>query len=346
MVKVNKASFIGDKIRKARIPICAQIELTNRCNLSCVHCYVDKREMEDLDPQLLDNICIQLKELGTRYINLTGGEPLAYPYFKKTYEKFSQQNFLVTVLTNATLIDDQTLGLFRRFPPHKLSISIYGADNQTYFDVTQKKDAFDKLSRIIEKLIHYQINFELKTFFISKNLNNRMNILNYVKSLGDDYFNRYSVDYKLVKSLDDSRNVMKYLISPKDAVDLELLIEPNKRAVWSQLIKNYVPFNGFSCGCGYQSFAINTKGIMSPCTFLTYITEDLNSVKIKDAWIKFEEHVHKLSTSTSECSTCRLRPLCFICPSITYRSQGLTDEIAPDPYQCELAKERFGRLEL
>ena len=54
----------------------AVIELTNRCNLSCKHCYGLFKGNKDLNKSAFLKILSELKELNCKLINFSGGEPL------------------------------------------------------------------------------------------------------------------------------------------------------------------------------------------------------------------------------------------------------------------------------
>ena len=53
-----------------------EIEITNRCNLNCRHCYVDKNQSKDLDSKKVFDLIGQSRELSVHRLMFTGGEPL------------------------------------------------------------------------------------------------------------------------------------------------------------------------------------------------------------------------------------------------------------------------------
>jgi MoaA/NifB/PqqE/SkfB family radical SAM enzyme len=66
---------ILQKTFERKIPFNAQIELTYRCNLSCVHCYATNRNLADeLSTAEVENVLQQLADLGCLFLSLTGGE--------------------------------------------------------------------------------------------------------------------------------------------------------------------------------------------------------------------------------------------------------------------------------
>ena len=58
------------------IPFSVVFEITDRCNLKCLHCYQENGEKEELSFREIKVILDDLEKLGTMKVTLTGGEPL------------------------------------------------------------------------------------------------------------------------------------------------------------------------------------------------------------------------------------------------------------------------------
>ena len=63
----------------------------------------------------------EIKNAGTLFLLLTGGEPLLYPEFKQLYLKLKDMGFVITINTNGTLIDEAWADFFS---DHKLDALI------------------------------------------------------------------------------------------------------------------------------------------------------------------------------------------------------------------------------
>lgn len=126
-------------MNKERYPINGTFELTGRCNLSCKMCLVRIGQQEICESGKRErtaeewiHMAEQVRDAGTLALLLTGGEVMIRPDFCEIYEAISQMGFILTVYTNATMVTDKVMELFRKYPPHKIGVTMYGASNETY----------------------------------------------------------------------------------------------------------------------------------------------------------------------------------------------------------------------
>ena len=59
----------------------------------------------------------QMKEAGTLFVLLTGGELLLYPGFREVYLGLRKMGMILTVNTNGTLLDEGWADFFAQHPP-------------------------------------------------------------------------------------------------------------------------------------------------------------------------------------------------------------------------------------
>lgn len=92
----------------------AQVAVTNRCNLSCLHCYRDLRKpfANELSTSELIDLLQQIQALATRldrspHVVLSGGEPLTRPDIGLLVQVAESMGISANLNTNATLIDPQ-----------------------------------------------------------------------------------------------------------------------------------------------------------------------------------------------------------------------------------------------
>ena len=131
---------------KIKHPFTGGFELTSKCNLKCVHCYLQDYKAEHLlSTSEIISIIDKLYEKGVLFLYFTGGEILTRNDFSEIYIYTKKKGFIVELLTNATLITQEHIDIFNEYPPANISISMYGKDENTYRKVTNTQGSFIKL---------------------------------------------------------------------------------------------------------------------------------------------------------------------------------------------------------
>ena len=127
------------------IPLSASFELSPLCNMNCRMCYVrlSKEEMKEKGRlrtarEWLE-LAHQMRDSGTLFIILTGGEPLLYPEFKEVYLGLRKLGMIITVNTNGTILDEAWANFFaaNALLPLRMSWRSVCADTASAIKATQ-----------------------------------------------------------------------------------------------------------------------------------------------------------------------------------------------------------------
>ncbi len=77
------------------------IELTNRCNLSCLHCFDERHAATgDLAMEILDTVLLEGKACGIDHVCFTGGEPTIHRGFHEIIRRVSAAGYTFSFVTN------------------------------------------------------------------------------------------------------------------------------------------------------------------------------------------------------------------------------------------------------
>ena len=133
------------------------IELTHRCNLSCLHCGSDCTRDTETPELPFDDVVRVLDEIGSTYdphniaVVLSGGEPLCYPRVFELGSKLTALEFRWGMVTNGYAWNDRTFELARRARMTSVSVSLDGlaADHDW---LRGRKSSFDRAQRTISRL--------------------------------------------------------------------------------------------------------------------------------------------------------------------------------------------------
>jgi len=126
----KKILDVGKNKTSSIKPIFAGIEITNKCNLNCVHCYndkYDKKHLIDINPDDFRLILSRLQTLGVFSVSISGGEPLCHNNFEDICKLLKEKKFVAELVTNGSLLDNYSEIINNTF--HKIYISIDGPEN-------------------------------------------------------------------------------------------------------------------------------------------------------------------------------------------------------------------------
>ena len=132
------SSYLNRKACGLGLPVGGSFELTARCNFNCKMCYVHLSESEQarLGRELTADEWLSLasdaRDMGLIFLLLTGGEPFLRGDFACIYEQLVKMGLVISVNTNASLYNSELRKLFKKYPPSRLNVTLYGGSDETY----------------------------------------------------------------------------------------------------------------------------------------------------------------------------------------------------------------------
>lgn len=317
------------------VPLVTTLELTPFCNFSCVMCYVRMTPEQAVKQgslltvdQWLD-IAHQAREMGTLYLTITGGEPLMYPDFWKLYEKLNQMGFLITILSNGTLIDEAVMEKFQQFGlPHAVKLTLYGASNETYLRTCCCPDGFSRISRAIELLHKAGVPVSMTATIVRENSADLHQMHRFARQHGIVLQHTTTV-------VQSSRGVQNSALTSRYSFDEfvdELTLEV--------LEKNKLPPLGSPfawCASYRSSLFITWNGKLQLCSFLSDPSVSWSG-NLHENWSKLIMLGHALK-SPAECSDCQWSMFCQRCPGLLCSESGHPEKISPN--LCQTAENLY-----
>jgi len=337
-------------ILNKRYPISGSIELTERCNLNCVQCYINQpldsriARSKEMDTARVFGILDQIAEAGCVFLMMTGGEIFVRPDFFDIYDHAKKLGLLLTLFTNGTLITDHVAERLADSPPLKIDITLYGMTAETYESVTRVPGSFRRCMRAIEKLKERNLNFALKTVLTKGNLSE----LKDMQKFAEDLNIKFRYDGILWPRTDGTSTPYAERISINELVQLDK-DDPQRFTEWRDMIydssKRFTRSEKvYYCGAGIHSFHIDASGKVSMCLMLKVPSFDLAEMSFVDAWERFGQERELRRSKHTACETCDLGALCMQCPGWSQVVHG--DKETPVDYICSLAKLRLDQFQI
>jgi MoaA/NifB/PqqE/SkfB family radical SAM enzyme len=279
--------------------VSATLEITNQCNLRCVHCYMGNKRTPLLTLSQKQNILTFMERQGPVWLTITGGEPLLDPDFEAVYRMAWKQGFVISILTNGLLLGQKRyLRLFSELPPFHVSVSLYGASEKSYRRVTQRNGGWKQLQENLAKAAEINLRLGIKVILLKDNEQDL------------DSMCEFASRYRLQKIITDLVPTVEGDLAP-------LKLQCKER-------ENGSAFSG--CDAESRTFFVTAEGTVCPCAAM------------HDRAIPLEEFA-RMQTVAQEalllpnaCKVCPSFQRCGICPP-TYRSLTRQGSL-PCPMRC------------
>ena len=333
--------YLSAIAKAKRIPLSAQFELTARCNFNCRMCYIhmDDKRIKEQGQELTTDEWLRLakeaKEIGTLYLTLSGGEVFTRADFEELYEKLSEMGFLITIMTNASLITDDVIKWLSKRPPFYIRISLYGSTDDVYQSVCRVPHAFSNVDKALSLLQESNIPISLKSVLIKNNAADIKNMYQYAANRKL----KLQIEKGIVKSV---RGAVS------DAVDVrfEPWLEESINPDYSKYKKDengrgpyrHHPNYLDDCYPYGHSFNVTWDGRMILCSFMDSPFVDLRTTPVKDAWRVFLNKIDSIKKPDA-CYNCEYEDYCTRCPGSLSAECGSYSQVSSS--FCQRAKRLY-----
>ncbi len=264
------------------MPMQASLELTNRCNERCGHCYIP--EFKDDPRRVLTqeqwfHVLQELRSAGTLFLILMGGEAMLNPYFWEILKKSTDMNFHTSMISNGLKISSlEVAQKLKDYGLKNLTVSLYSLQPQTHDKMTRVKGSYVKTMNAIAYARQVGLDVSLNSLLSKDNI--------------EDIFELE--DWALKNNLALKTDAM---ITPK----LDGGLEPTHlRASYEQL-KNYYQqkiqkwprakpqpsgdsLNNYTCNAGKGKCAVTAYGELLPCIEIREPLGNLLQTPFSELW--------------------------------------------------------------
>jgi AdoMet-dependent heme synthase len=334
-----------------------QLHLTERCNLSCKHCYQTGRDVDEMPLseviEAINEISDTLDDWKEAYaidfspsFNVTGGEPLLRSDLYEILSEMRTKGFDAYLLTNAILIDKKKAKELFSLGVKGVQVSIEGPED--IHETIRGKGSFSATVRGVRNLLDSGLIVTLNVTLSSLNADFFMEIVELALDLGVHKlgFSRLVPSGRggamLPAMLSSGR--VKELYGKIFSLDLEKLRIVTGDPVASQTVaeesedRGNIPSGG--CAAGVSGLTILPDGVIVPCRRLCIPIGNIRTDSFREIWSASGvlEALRDRSKYQGKCGRCRRWADCRGCRAIAYafsQAKGENDFLAEDP-QCFL----------
>lgn len=348
--------YLHAKAARKGIPLSGTFELTPVCNMDCRMCYVrmSREQQEAVRPLRTVGEWLELareaKGQGLCYLLLTGGEPFLRSDLREILAGLHQMGFIISMNSNATLIDENVIEWLKETPPVRINVTLYGASDSTYERLCRNPKGFTQVTKAIRLLKEAGIMVKLNCSVTPYNAEDLEEMFAFARREGlimqatsymfppirkdctkigqNDRFTPKEAAYyaaKIKSLLNGEDAFLEYM---KDGVE-GLVMDTNNESC-------ELEGEEIRCRAGKCSFWITWDGRMMPCGMLpTQGEKNVFEVGFLEAW-QCARNLAAGIRLPGKCAGCSIKKQCKACAAMVMTESGNYHDV-PE-YRCQMSQ--------
>ena len=326
---------LGDFFMRHRLPCELHIDLTDRCNERCVHCYIPRGEGKLIDERIFRKATTEFREAQGLTVFVSGGECMLHPRFFEFLKFAKELNLNIVVMSNLTMCDADAVRQLAESDPQFVNVSLYSMDAAVHDAITQVKGSWRKTMDAILALEQAGVHVRIATPVMHENRDSipallEFSLQHHMHLIPDcDIFGRIDHDCSN-QSHGLSAEEMKAVLSAHPGVFYKPPTDGEKCGLDCKV-----------CDVGDAKLNLSAYGEYYPCDgFHGMLLGNASEMTLTDVW-----HGEKLNSLRAlknrdfgECAGCEDRAWCKVCPMRNFNETG--DMFVHAPERCVATKIR------
>ena len=323
-----------------------QIEVSSRCNERCIHCYIPNKKKDagkDIEFPLIQRVMDEASEMGTLQLTLSGGEPFMHNEFDKILEYAREKDFIINILSNLTLLNDNHIELLKVVNPSLVQVSLYSMKPEEHDAITLQKGSYNKTKNAIERLVEADIPVQISCPVMKLNYKSYKDVLIYANKLRTKAYS----DFIMMAQADCNTNNLASRINLSETEELiKDMLQFDKDYLNSTLQKEPKSFDIEKykkmpvCGVGIDSICLTANGDYYPCAgWQGLIVGNAYKNSLKEVWDNSKElqSLREITfESFPECIKCEAKDYCAMCLVRNF-NENKGDMFKVSKHFCEVA---------
>jgi len=310
------------------------INLTQRCNLACAHCYMDAETREsgsdgelssDEIKELLDQIADRSNET---MVVLTGGEPLLRKDLDNLVAHGSQLGLAMVVGTNGVLLDEQRVITLKNAGAMGLGISLDSLDPEHHDGFRGCSGSWEKTLAGMEACRQHGLPFQVHFSVTEQNAHEVDAMIDFAKAVGAHVLNIFFLVCtgrgETMSDITPSRyeQVLNQLVQAQEQTK-DLIIRARCAPHFKRVAYQHDPespltraqgYEGGGCLAGRHYCRIKPEGGVTACPYIPLVENNIRETDFWEIWDNapgFQQL--RQPELEGRCGQCEFRELCIGC---------------------------------
>jgi radical SAM protein with 4Fe4S-binding SPASM domain len=284
------------------------LEVTDRCNLRCRHCYLGDAGVVDLEWETARRVLDDFEDIGGLRLMVTGGEPLLYPHLDMLNRGLAGRSYRSVLISNGTLMEDVDLG---RLNFKEVQFSVDGLEEG--HDRLRGKGNYRKVMAAVRRARRAGIDVSVATVIHSRNLHELERL---GETLNEMDVSSWTLEYPVEWGrMEDNRELMPPLEDAAPLFDME----------WGWGAHEGAP--GYACGAHLAN--VEPGGRLLKCGYYREASGGHVGADggLRRAWLELPK-----MRMEGACAACDVLAECG--GGCRFRAELMAGTDGPDPLMC------------
>lgn len=310
-------------------PLAAMLELSDRCNEVCVHCYQVQGQKGELSTGEWQRILDQLAEAGVLMLTLSGGEVTLRKDFLELLAYARKRGFAVRIFTNGLSMTRELAAAIAAQHVVDVEISLYSTRADVHDFVTGVAGSFDKTVQGIRYLREHGVAVTIKAVMMNLNQADLPSYPAFAAELGV-HFRIDTTGLVPREGCDRSPQAWNPEHTQVDQLERQLRVAKKREAEPNSGLR---PASRKVCGAA-RTLHVEPNGEMRPCTLLEVDLGDVRSASPSEIFASERARAVRGLTwgDLHGCRVCELARRCSRCHAVALAETG--DALGPHPSAC------------
>ncbi len=272
------------------------LEVTRRCNERCLHCYIPNSQKQHGSVMSFVEAkkhIDQARQMNVLQLTITGGEPFLNPQIEDILEYAREKNFVISILSNLTLIKEKHIKLFKKILPSQIQVSLYSMYPEVHDEITQLQGSFEKTMKALNLCIENDIPVQVSCPILEQNHLSYKSVIDWAKI----HNIKANTEVNIMAQTDNTKINLKNVLDRNKLknVFVELIeYDPEwKRSIletFSSEKLNIINTESHVCGAGEHTLFISADNKVFPCsTWQSMELGDLNKSSLQEIYNNSEK---------------------------------------------------------
>ena len=308
----------------------AMIEIADRCNENCLHCYQVQGQKGEMTTEEIFGLLDDLAQMGVLFLTVSGGEATLRSDLLEIIAHARKHRFVVDLFTNGLRMTRELASALADLHVRTVEISLYSSRPDIHDWITRVPGSFDKTVAGVRHLREFGVNVKLKSPLFGVTLPERRELEALAAELGANF----TWDATL-RAREDGDRTPESLQPAREQLD--------------EFLEEVYPVHGAlgrrdpgRAVCGAcEGIHVEANGDLRPCAMLDVSLGDVREKSVGELMQGPEARFLRGLRwgNVPSCSRCDIDQACSRCHAQALHEVG--DALAPYPSACAGALQQW-----